>query len=719
MMGIIIRWIIVGAGVAAIAALFYLKTPEPARFDAAAAKEAAENYSARIIRDAYGVPHIYGAQDADVAFGLAYAHAEDDWKTIEEVLFFARGELAQHAGKDAAVTDYLVQAMGAMDEIKARYETDLTPQTRALAEGYAAGINLYCAEKKSRCAPGAAPVTGHDIVAGFATRTPFFYGLDEHLTKVFEGDVEIAGAAARAREAFLKIPRGFETGSNAMAVAPRRSADGHTRLMVNSHQPYTGPVAWYEARVKSEEGWNMIGGIFPGAPLILHGAGPDLGWAMTVNKPDLADVYALEVDDAENPSQYRFDGEWRDFDVKEIKFRVHLWGPFSLPVKRRALSSVHGPVFVADNGVFAVSYAGQGEIKTIEQYYRMNRAANYAEWRSAMEMLAIPSLNVVYADGDGVIAYYYNAALPVRSESVDWTKAQDGADPALLWNGKRTLNDVPQVVMPASGYVVNANHTPFQSSGAGDNPDPQNFPPHYGVDTRTTNRGLRIQALYGGDEKITSEEFVEYKMDDIYAADSRVMELVHTLVDTFDGEDDDLQSAIDVLKNWNGAVTKENRFAALAILTAQRARGYLLNDENIETPDYLEALRQTAEELSAAYGRLDPEWGEVVRLKRGDVSLPLDGGPDTLRAVYASRESGDFPLTAAGGDTYILYADWSGSRDVEIKTIHQFGAATLDENSPHYADQASVFAAEEWKTPPMQLDALLEEATADYRVGGK
>ncbi len=502
-----------------------------------------------------------------------------------------------------------------------------------------------------------------------------------------------------------------------MAVAPRRSADGHTRLMVNSHQPYTGPVAWYEARVKSEEGWNMIGGIFPGAPLILHGAGPDLGWAMTVNKPDLVDGYALDVDDPEEPVQYRFDGGWRDFGVKEIEFRVKLWGPFSLPVKRTAYSSLHGPAFITDNGVFAVSYAGQGEIKTIEQYYRMNRAANYAEWRSAMEMLAIPSLNVVYADGDGVIAYYYNAALPVRQDDVDWSKAQAGDDPLLLWRGKRTLNDLPQVVLPASGYVVNANHTPFQSSGDDDNPDPQNFPPHYGIDTRTTNRGLRIQALYGGDESITSEEFVQYKMDDIYAADSRVTELVHTLVDTFDGEDDGLQPAIDILKDWDSAVTRENRSAALAILTAQKARGFLLNDENVKTPDYLEALRQTAAELNAAYGRLDPEWGEVVRLKRGDVSLPLDGGPDTLRAVYPAREGGDFPLTAAGGDTYILYADWSGSRDVIIKTIHQFGAATMDKTSPHYADQAPIFAAEEWRTPPMELDALVAEATADYRIG--
>ena len=692
----------------------WLKTPAPAAFDGEAALEAGSDYDARILRDAYGVPHIYGRRDADVAFGLDYAHAEDDWKTIEEVIIFSRGDIARRNGEDAAVTDYLIRAMGSAEAIAEKYETALSPETRALAQAYAAGINFYCAETE-RCGREALPVTAQDVVAGFASRQPFFYGLDDQLKAIFDGDVEIEQRTVTAREAFLKVPKEFELGSNAMAVAPVRSADGHTRLMVNSHQPYTGPVAWYEARVKSEEGWDMIGGIFPGAPLVLHGAGPDLGWAFTVNKPDLVDVYTLEVDKPKKPAKYRFDGGWRAFDVKKIKFRVHLWGPFSLPVTRRALYSVHGPVFQTDDGVFAVSYAGQGDIRAIEQYYRMNKAANYADWRAAMKMLALPSLNAVYADGDGVIAYYYNAAIPVRAKGPDWSKAQNGADPALVWRGTRTLNDVPQVVMPRSGYVVNANHTPFQSSGAEDNPDPAAFPSHYGVDTRTTNRGLRIQALYGGDDSITGEDFVFYKMDHLYAQDSRVMELVKELAQS---GAEDLQEEAATLAAWDGSVTTGNRSAALAILTAQKARGYLLNDEGAETPDYEAALREVSAELKTLFGRIDPEWGEAVRLKRGDVSLPLNGGPDTLRAVYP-QEDGEGALKSVGGDTYILYADWSGARDVTIKTIHQFGAATLDKTSPHFADQAPVFAAEEWKSPPMELQSLIAEATRDYRVGGE
>jgi len=696
----------------------YLRTPAPTSFDRDAAFEAAKEYDARIIRDKFGVPHIYGARDSDVAFGLAYAHAQDDWATIEEVVFFSRGELAKYKGKEAAIPDYLVGALRITRDVREKYERDLSSKTRALVEAYAAGANLWCAEEQNRCTPGAAPVTPYDVVAGFVSRTPFFYGLDEHLTKIFEGDVEIVKAASEAREAFFKVAPDHEIGSNAMAVAPSRSADGHTRLMVNSHQPYVGPVAWYEARVKSDEGWDMIGSLFPGAPVILHGAGPDLGWAFTVNKPDLVDVYQMTVDNAKKPTRYYFDGAWRDFDVETIEFRVKLFGPFSLPVKRRALNSVHGPVFVTDNGVFGVSYAGAGDIRSTEQWYRMNRARNFDEWREAMEMVAIPSFNVVYADGEGNIGYYYNAAIPVRAPNVDWSKAQAGDNSALLWNGSHPFKDVPMVVNPVSGYVVNSNHPPFKASGEGDNPLEEDFPPHMGIDKRETNRGLRIQALFGGDASITAEEFLAYKMDHRYAPESRVMALVQSLINNQAAQGDPaLIEALDTLRAWDGSVGGDNRSAALGVLTAQKARGYLLNDEHAENPDYLSALREVDNALRKGFGRVDPQWSEVVRLQRGDLSLEIDGGPDTLRAVYPSGDPAKGAMSAAGGDTYILYADWAPGEKARIRTIHQFGAATLDEASSHYSDQAQIFAQEEWKTPPMELEALLLEATADYRPG--
>ena len=701
-----------------IAAAIWLWTPAPTPFDREAAIEAAQDYDARIIRDRFGVPHIYGVSDADAAFGLGYAHAEDDWATFEDVIFFSRGALAQRNGKAGAVTDYLLATLGVSRVVEEKYEQDLTPATRALVEGYAAGINLWCAEEVGRCAPGAAPVTGQDIIAGFVARTPFFYGFDQNLRALFEGEAEKQAALNTVRQAFLRLPPNVEAGSNAMAVAPSRSDDGHTRLMVNSHQPYEGPVAWYEARLKSEAGWDMIGGLFPGAPIILVGAGPTLGWAHTVNKPDLFDAYKLTVDNEKRPTKYLFDEEWRDLDIDVAKFRVKLFGPFSLPVTRKTYRSVHGPVFLTDHGVYAIAYGGMGDIRAAEQWYRMNKARDFEEWKSAMEMSAIPSFNAVYADRTGNIAYYYNVAIPVRAYGYDWDGVLPGDTSKTLWKGMRPFSVVPQVLNPASGYVVNANHSPFAASGEGDNPNPADFPPHFGVKERHTNRGIRIQELYGGDPEISEDEFLAYKMDYTYARGSRVMETVEALIEGHEPGDALLDDAVRVLKEWDRTAAPDSRGAGLALLTAQKARGYLLDDIGERASDYQTALRDVAEALKANFGRLDPEWRDVMRFRRGDMDVEIDGGPDALRAAWPSGDIADGPVRAAGGDTYILYADWpENGGQPEIHTIHQFGAATLDETSPHFADQAPLFLAGEWKQPPMALDEVLAEATRDYRPG--
>ena len=712
------------AGVAAALAVgagVYLWTPPPAPFDRQAALAAAGGYDVRIVRDRFGVPHIYGERDADAAFGLAYAHAEDDWKTIEDVLLFSRGEAGLRTGREGAVTDYLIAALGAWDDIRAKYATDLSPETRALVEAYADGVNFWCAEKPGRCAAGIAPVRGEDIVAGFVIRTPFFYGLDESLRKLFDGDPDKVAMAEAARTAILRAPPGVEIGSNAIAVAPSRASDGRTRLMVNSHQPYTGPVAWYEARIKTEEGWDLVGGLFPGSPVISHGAGPNLGWAFTVNHPDLVDVYVLDVDDEKNPTRYMMDGEWRALERAEAKFRVRLFGPFSLPASRPLYRSAHGPVFVTKRGVFAVSYGGMGDVRGAEQFYRLNKAQTFEDWRAAMAMQAVPSFNVVYADAGGRIAYFYNAAIPERSGNVDWSGTLPGDQSALVWGGVRPFGSAPFVVNPASGFVVNGNNNPFESTAPEESPRREDFPPHFGVDDRTTNRGLRLLELYGGDDEITGDEFVAYKMDELYAENSRLVRLIDALLaDPSAANDPALAEALGVLRAWDRSARKESRSAALAIRTGRLALGWYLAGSDAETPDPKAALAQAARELEETFGRIDPEWGEAMRLVRGEARYSLDGGPETLRAVYPDGAMARGAWVAAGGDTYILYADWpSDGGAPTIKTIHQFGAATLDPTSPHFADQAPLFVAEQWKEPPMSLEKLLTEATADYRPGGR
>lgn len=716
------RWIMIAGPVAVIimGLALWLWTPRLRIFDPQAARTAAQGYDARIIRDAYGIPHIYGARNGDGAFGLGYALAEDDAQTLFEVIQFSRGERARAIGKDGAITDFLIHALGVEAAITAHYETDISDETKEILTGYAAGINLWCAEERGRCPRDIAPVTPQDIVAGFVSRAPFFYGLDEYLTALFEGLPE-AEAGRQARADYLDLPIAGELGSNAAAVAPSRSADGATRLLVNSHQPFTGPVAWYEARVKTDAGWDMIGGNFPGAPIILQGANPDLGWAFTVNRPDLVDYYRLDVDDANNPTAYRFGDGWRPLERGRATFRVKLFGPFSLPVSRPIYRSVHGPVFRTDDGYMAVAFANDGDIRAVEQWRRMNMARTYEDWRAAMNMLAIPSFNVIFATRAGKIGYIHNAALPIRGEGHSGAGIAAGDDPALVWQGTRAFSENPMVIAPASGFVVNANNNPFEASGDGDNPQREDFPDHYGIDNRSTNRGLRIQSLFNADPAITDAALIAYKMDDRYAPQSRLAGVIRGLLaDPALADDPELAPALTLLRDWDYSADQNSRGAALAILTGQKLLGFTLGGpgQGPTHDDPAAALRQTIRDLDAGFGRIDPPWGAVNRLQRGDVDMPLDGGPDTLRAIYATGEVREGPLTANFGDSHIMLVEWSGAGEQRIRTIHQFGAATGDATSPHYDDQAPLFARKEWREPAMALDPLLGEATRDYRVGG-
>jgi penicillin amidase/acyl-homoserine-lactone acylase len=202
-------------------------------FDTKPVLAAAAKYDATIVRDRFGVPHISGRRDADAAFGLAYAHAEDDFISIQRAVLTARGRLATVDGVRAVNDDYLVQLLGIWDDIAERYETDLSPETRALLDGYAAGLNLYAAQHRGDVLTGFAPAKAQDVVALFMLRLPFSYGLDNQLRTLIAGSsTKIAGDVEQEHGV-------------AIAVAPTRSADGATRLLINPQAPLGGPLSWY------------------------------------------------------------------------------------------------------------------------------------------------------------------------------------------------------------------------------------------------------------------------------------------------------------------------------------------------------------------------------------------------------------------------------------------------------------------------------------------
>ncbi|MGE0046733.1 MAG: penicillin acylase family protein [Hyphomonadaceae bacterium] len=642
-------------------------------------------FEPRIERDEYGVPTALGATDAEAAFSLAYAHAEDDFPTIQLVVLAARGRLGARLGEQGAASDFFYHVLRVEDAVRDGYETQLSAETRALIEGYAAGLNAYADAHPHEVLPGAENVRGRDVAAGFALTSPLFWGFDAVLSQLV--DENSHPCAQQTAQAPL-----IDRGSNAFAVAPSRSDDGHTRLIVNSHQPWSGPVAWWEARVRSDAGWTMQGGVFPGSPVPLLGTNGSIGYAATVNTPDLADLYRLTTDDA-HPGRYLFDGAWRPFERRLIWLGVRV-GPIVLPVPRTLSFSVHGPAFRTADGWIAVRYAGAGDLRGVEQYYRMSRARTFEEWRAALEMRAIPSTNLVYADRTGRIAYFYNSASPRRAAGENWRGCVAGDTSRLLQEGLVPIEEIPHLIDPASGWLYNSNATPFSATDEAHDLDPDDFAPELGIETRRTNRSLRAMELLSPLARISDAQLIDAKFDVTYSADSRVAELISRVVALDARGDQRFAQAQELLRTWDRAATRESRAAALALLTYLPF--YEAGRLGQEMPDAREAFTNAIAQLTDAAGRIDPPLGEMLRLRRGRHDLALQGGPDLLHAI-GWETAQDGRMAANFGDGLMIVVDWDREGRATVRSIHQFGAATGRPNSPHYDDQSPLYARREWR----------------------
>ena len=736
--------------VLAAAYIFYPVPPE----DLTQLNLLAKNYNVKILRDTYGVPHIFGHTDADAAYGLAYAHSEDDFLTIQQVLLAARGDLATVYGKDSAPADYLVQFLRVWDVVEAEYGS-LSPDTRAIVEAYADGLNVYAAHHPKEVLPGLFPVNGKDIVAASVEKSPLFFGLDETIGHLFGDNPEpdptptpvgynwlfgmkaFTTKSTASTEALknlfsvnsvnsvVKIPEPaskVEYNSNEFAIGPSRTSEGQTYLDVNSHQPYTGPVAWYEAHVRSDEGWDMVGGTFPASPVIIHGHNRNLGWAFTVNHPDLVDVYRLTIN-PHNPNQYLFDGVWRDLEVREAKLHVRLIGNLKITVTREMLWSVYGPAVRNEGRTYAIRYGDMGTAGIWEQLYRMNKANNFQEWQEAMRLGQLPMFNAAYADKEGNIYYLYNGVIPMRDPNYDWKGYLPGDTSKTLWTDYLPFDDLPQVLNPPSGFIQNGNGTPFRTTLGKGNPDPSHYSPTLGIDTDISNRSLRMLELFGADNSITPEELVQYKFDMQYSKDSIVAQFVKMLSNAH-MPDPDSAAAQELIRSWDMSTNPENPAAAVMVYTLNALSGKYpgsielsrLGQSNVNEAMLMDAFLEAVKTLKGHFGRVDVPWGDVNRLMRGSVDLPIGGGPDILHATYGEMQE-DGRLRITEGDSYVLLVIWDKDGNVHSMSVHQFGSATIHETSPHYADQAPLLSQRKLKRVWFEEADIRQHLEREYVPG--
>ena len=394
--------------------------------------------------------------------------------------------------------------------------------------------------------------------------------------------------------------------------------------------------------------------------------------------------------------------------------RVKLFGPLIITVHKEILRSAQGPVLKTDHGVFAIRYAGIGEVRQAAQYYRLDQASNLAEWKAAMAMQALPSINYLYADEKGDIGYVYNGLFPDRKAGVDWSGILPGDRSDLIWRGYLPFNRVPQIWNPKSGYVFNSNNTPYQATGPQDALKSADYPPQMGIQTNMTNRAYRAVENLGADTRVTREAFRRYKYDLVYSQKSDMAKFVSEALALKAAGDADMMAAQNILRAWNRSTDVHNRGAALAVtmvLPQIKAQ-----QDGRSAPPIEPGLRDAMRVLKANFGRLDPEWGEVNRIRRGTVDLPIDGGPDTYRAVYGTQ-SKDGRLTAMAGDTLIMFVEWDKNGKLTSDSIHQFGSATSNASSPHYADQTPLFAAMKTKSVLFTEDQLKGHVREDYVPG--
>lgn len=667
--------------------------PGPPRPDAEAFAHAEH---VRIVRDVYGVPHVFGKSDADTAFGLAYANSEDDWRTIQAVMAASTGRLSLlYASKKAAGNDWYAGLVRVREQVAEQYDA-LAPDYRAVLEGYARGLNFYAWRHPEESDGRLFPLSGRDIAAGFAHKIPFMLDVPELIGELIEKGP--------------KRPPNMP-GSNAHAVAGFRSPDGVTRLNVNSHQPWEGPVSWYEVHVVSEEGWNMTGGLFPGAPVVLHGHNDRLGWAHTVNTPDLVDVYELP--------------RGAPLEEKNVDLTIDT-GLFDLHVSKAVhWSAVHGaPVVKTDQGAWAIRYAGIGRaLQTGEQWFRMNKAKSLDEWKAAMRIQAIPMFNTVYADREHIL-YVYNALIPKRpaAAGIDWSGVIPGDRPDLVWQEYLPFDALPQVQDPPSGFVLTCNSTPFAATATStDDANPKDSPLYVnaGIERDINNRAARSLTLFGSGEPIDRETFIRFKFDRTYGGDARILkEAVLPLLAGRAGFGDLThweREALDVLAAWDGRADEHSSPATIAILVWSRTNPKTSQGFTDVAPlSPREALRSTVAWLVERFGRVDVQLGEVQRLRRGSVDLPLGGGPDVLNAVRA-KDDGE-RLVGFQGDSYVLIVDFPKDGPVTSESIHQYGASNRP-SSPHYADQARSFTALRLKPTLRDPADLARKTERAYRPG--
>jgi len=684
-----------------------------------------------IIRDDFGVPHIYGKTDADAVFGMLYAQCEDDFPRVERNYYWALGRLAEAEGEQAIYSDLRARLYMTIDEAKAMYET-APDWLKELCVAYADGINYYLYTH---------PEVKPKVLTRFEPWFPLFFfegsiggdieSVSTRGIRAFYGENQSTAMAEFIEEEdFTEEPKG----SNGFAIAGQHTASGDAMLLIN---PHTSFYFRGESQVVSEEGLNAYGATTWGQFFIYQGFNEDNGWMHTSTRVDFKDDFLETIEERDGKLQYKYGDEWRDVWTSEVTLKYKDGDELkerTFPMYR----THHGPITGKIDDKWVATALNWEPIDALVQSYTRTKTKNHDEFWEMMKIRRNSSNNTVYADKDGTIAYYHGDFIPKRDPQFDYSRPVDGSDPSTDWQGMHDLEDIITIVNPGNGWIQNCNSTPF-TAAAEFSPKPEDYP-YYMAPDQENFRGVHAVQVLSEMEDLTVDGLIELAHDPYLPAFEKV---IPGLVEAYNrvGGPKKMSGAINTLGNWDMTTNKESIAMTLAHFYGMQLYREGGNPESLSGNERfhwygtglpmvkrVEIFEHAFDRLVEDFGTWETPWGEYNRFQRlsGDMDLTYDDDKPSIPVGLTTARWGALAAfgARAGEDTKRIYGYRGNSfvgmvefgDKVKAKTMLA-GGQSGDPSSPHFDDQAQRYADIQFKDVAYYKEDVEARAEETYNPG--
>jgi acyl-homoserine-lactone acylase len=694
----------------------------------------------RIVRDNWGIAHIYGKTDADAVFGTIYAQAEDDFGRIERNYLNGLGVLAKAEGESAVYSDLRQRLFIDPLVLQLRYR-NAPAWLKKLMRAWSDGLNYYLSKH-----PAVTPKVilhyepwmalsftegsiGGDIESVDLDKLQQFYGpQDQHAPR----PAQSRALAGPVQTASADPPPG---GSNGFAIAPGRSASGHALLWINPHTSY---YFRSELQMVSEQGLCVYGAVTWGQFFVYQGFNARNGWMHTSYAGDAIDEYAETIVEAPDGLYYRYGDGLRKLRVSRITI-PYKQGAGSAYREFTVFYSHHGPIVRAENDRWIAVKLLLDPVPALEQSYLRTKTRDYLSFRKTQEMRTDTSNNTVYADADGTIAYFHGNFIPKRDTRFDFTHPVDGSNPATEWQGPLRLEDTITLLNPATGWIQNTNNWPFSAAGAA-SPKRENYPVY--TWTRGENpRGIHAVEVLENIRGVTLDSLIAAGYDSHLTAFDVLLPPLFEEYDRLSANDPrraDLKEPIEALRHWNRRTAADSVPTALAVFwgqellerkrTAAREAGEPVYDYmvgHLAYPERIETLSAAVTKLQRDFGRWQTPWGDINRYQRltDDIVQPVDDDKPSLPVGFAASAWGAFAsfdapyprktkkIYGSVGNSFVAAVEFGPT--VHAKAILS-GGESGDAASPHFTDQALMFTQGKFRDVLFYPREVLAHAERSY-----